>query len=399
MVCRRDHPFPDDDKESCMTAPTSTELALIPPRLMAQGVTLNDRDGYRTLGIPPAVRDAYNVIFPTVELSQSNPDFAPMLREISLSLDTDAYVGASFHKGDECSLGKNALLKLAEAAKVDIDTERIATSLLGPTERCGWKAIATQRHSDGTLTRTTSSAVFDNEAELAQITAQARNAADVPKRWTQKTLKASELTETIAIERALRAILKLPHKMKKAEFAKPWLVLCYGFVPQTPEARAEAARAMARLYGGPVDDSSPALAPAGASPLALPAAAEEPVFDDEPPVLDDADAEEGEVVEAAAVPTDGAAVPATEPEPDPAVQRAELERAAEAASAVKPPISGVQDFTLAQIAAKPNADKWFAWALAKDFAALDPPHPEFNGQVRAFCAVHFPQLLDETVAA
>lgn len=156
----------------------------------------------------------------------------------------------------------------------------------------------------------------------------------------------------------------------------------------------EGHRAVARLYGGPSDESPLALAPAGASPPASELPATEAALDDEPFVLEAVAVEEEEA--AAATGTDGAAAATSDPQPEaepaPDGPTAEQLAAAEAAGAVKPPVSGMQEYTLAQILARPEAEKFFVWALAKDFSAVAP---DFNAHVHAFCVVHFPDLLQE----
>lgn len=352
----------------------------IPPRLQEAGITIRDDQGYRTLGIPPALRETHNIIFPTVELTQQNPDFWPTIREIRLTVATDAYAGASHHKGNECSLNKGGLYKLAEAAKIDLTTERIRADELGPTERCGWRATAKQRHSDGTQTVFQSSATFDNEAERLQIESQG-NKDTVEKRWVTKIQKASELTETIAIERAIRGMLKLPHKHTKEDLAKPWLVVCYAFIPTTPETRAQAALALRSLYGdhGAVGAGGLAAAPSPAAGELSAGAAEEPQTDDnDEPVIDLGDDDEvGEVVheEEADV-------------PDP-----ELIALAEAAKEVHPPFGSYQTKTLGWILEKrPASDAWLRKAARTVWQGNDA---EFGRHLLALLTVHAPELLLE----
>lgn len=353
-------------------------LPAISPRLQEQGITIREINGYRTLGIPPALRETHNIIFPTVELTQQHPDFWPTIREVRLTAAMDAYDKASHHKQGELSPNKLALYKLAEAAKVDIKTVRIPSTHLGPTERCGWTAIATHRHSDGTLVTLESSATFDNEAERLQIQAQGTQAT-IENRWRTKIQKASELTETIAIERAIRGILKLPHKMTKTDFEKPWLVVCYSFIPTSDEGRAAAAIGMARFYGGgedgPVVGAGDASLPAG--PSSSPAL-EAPVVEATPPPADDEEPaiaadDSGEVLEG---------VIENDPELDALVARAQT---------AKPPIGTYQEKTLTQILElRPGSDKWLTWAAAKDWSGADE---DFGRLLEAFLTKHAPELL------
>lgn len=389
----------------------STEVAVrgeivpaIPPRLREHGVAIIERDGYRTLSFPPELRDHYNVINPVVELSQVNPDFQPMIREIRLGLEADAYTGASHHKGDEASLNKQGLFKLAEAAKIEIRTRRIAAHDLGPTERLGWTAIASQRHSDGTVTQFESSSTFDNEAERLKIVASvdksARSTVEkakaVESQWLTKIQKASELTETLAIERAIRAILKLPHKLKKNDFRKAWAVVCYGFIPTTPEARGEAARAIARLYG--VDGGErPALPPPAATypDAGLPSGNGAPgVEESGRSDVDDTGAPEpDEILEGEIVNGNGdhepmdveaQVVEASEP-----VDEVKLQRARSA----KPPVGSLQEKTLAQVLVMPREAgvKWLRWALAKPWPKDE--FGDFGELLWLFCRTDAPELL------
>lgn len=352
-------------------------LPAISPKLQQAGITIREDDGYRTLGIPPTLRETFNIIFPTVELTQQHPDFWPTVREIRLSPTVDAYDGASHHKANECSPNKLGLYKLAEAAKINVTTHRIPASHLGATERCGWTAVAKQRHSDGTETILESSSTFDNEAERLQIES-GPNKASVESRWRTKILKASELTETIAIERAIRGMLKLPHKMTKADFAKPWLVVCYAFIPTSEEGRAAAAIGMSRLYGGDDTAAAPtAIGPAAHETRALPEGARAlEAADDEPPIppAPPADMDEsGEVLEGVI-------------ENDP-----ELDALAERGLKTKPPIGSYQEFELeAILAMRPRADAWLRHALAKDWSGADE---EFGRLITAVVTKHAPDLL------
>lgn len=399
----------------------------IPPRLQEAGFTVREIEGFRTIGIAPAAREKYNVIFPTVELSQQNPDFHPMIREIKLSAD-DVYTGASHHKNGECSLGKAGLLRLAEAAKIDIETLPIARDYLGPTERCGWRATARQRHSDGTQTTFTGSATFDNEAERDTIAAEVATAvvwekgvrtnqqkfpagpafdAELDKRWRVKTRKASELTETFAIERAIRGILKLPQKMKTADATgKPWAVVCFAYIPTTPEARHAAAQALTALYGTPMQvaplasgaaaEGTRQLAPASvpddeerqdaeeAAAASETAAATAP---DEPQLEEDDEAREDEIEDAVVV--DEGAREQTE------TDAAQLQELAARAASVKPPTGSYQTKTLQQILDRhgESGRKWLRWAFEKDWAGDDA---EFGRMLHAFCRVNLPELAAET---
>lgn len=358
-------------------------LPAIPPRLQAAGITMRDDKGYRTLGIPPALRETYNIIFPTVELTQQNPDFWPTIREIKLSAAGDTYAGASHHKANECSLNKTGLYKLAEAAKIDLTTERIPADHLGPTERCGWRAHARQRHSDGTQTLFTSSSTFDNEAERLQIEAQGSKDT-VEKRWATKIQKASELCETIAIERAIRGMLKLPHKHTKADIEKPFLVVCYSFIPMSAEGKAAAAAGMSRLFGGdgpagalPASTASdlPAIAApqAAEQPAAAPATEEEPLIETQ----EDEDAGEGEYEH-------------------PAEPSEELVALAEAAKEVRPPYGSYQEKTLGWILEqRPGSDKWLRAEARKTWTGADA---DYGRHLLALMQVHAPELLLEPEA-
>lgn len=397
---------------------SSTEVAVrgeilpqIPPRLREAGVAIIERDGYRTLSFPPELRSKYNVINPVVELSQVNPDFQPMIREIKLNQDGDSYSGASHHKSDEASLNKQGLFKLAEAAKIELRTRRIAAHDLGSTERLGWTAVASQRHSDGTVTNFESSSTFDNEAERLKIEAQvaksskstADKAKSVESQWLTKIQKASELTETLAIERAIRGILKLPHTLKKNDFTKPWAVVCYGFIPTTPEARVEAARAISRLYGvepGP-QSALPPPSRDGHQALASGSHSEEDdpgAGDGNPTPLDvgaGSSENEYEVVEGEVIDENGDE-PYVEAEPvEEAVTTSVDEALLERARAVKPPVGSLQEKTLVQVLAMPREAgvKWLRWALGKPWPRDE--FGDFEALLRAFVAADAPHLLEE----
>ena len=394
-------------------------MLAIPPRLVEAGVTMKESEsGYRTLGFPPAVREAYNIILPTVELSQVNPDFHPIVREIAITAE-DIYTGASHHKDGECSLNYIGLRKLMDAAKIELSSQPFESKFLGPTERCGYKATAIQRHSDGTITRFEASATFDNEAERGGIEAEVRSArayvnnqrSDTPKfdteekvrleldkRWRVKTRKASELTESLATERAIRGVLKLAHKMPKKEaIGKTWLVVCYALVPTTPEARHQAARAIAGMFGSVPD--TPAL-PAGDA-QALPPAPPGYQVDHETGELTTSHAAEDDLAGAAPPSGTGEASESDEPRIeeegqqtiDGVVTHEDAVMTLEQALLVKPPTGSYQNFTLAEVIAKGDASKkWLIWALESDWSVKAP---EFSEAIWVACDAKLPELSAE----
>ena len=360
-------------------------LPAIPPRFAEAGVELVTRDGYRTLRFPPELRDHYNVINPVVELSQASPDWMPMIREIRLNVEMDAYGGASHHKSDECSLNKIGLYKLAEAAKIEIETRRIPARDLGPTERVGWTALAAQRHSDGTLTKFESSSSFDNEAERMKIEAQvakgplstAEKARKVESQWLTKIQKASELCETLAIERAIRGVLKVPHKFKKADLQKSFAVICYGFDPNSPEARAAAQQGMAALYGVSAGDSPRQLLP--------------PPDTSADVVVDVVVEEAGVVVEEGG--GDGVAAPEpppAEPEPEAEPEPVKDENAAlfAKARAAKIPNGSYQGRPLSKV----TDLRWLRWARKQEWPS--ERFGEFGALLEAYCRADVPAALE-----
>lgn len=379
----------------------------IPPALEAAGVAMVvNEQGYRTLGFPPEARTRFNVLTSVTEVSQANPNFVPVARITQLRVQEHCYDQAAHLRDGQCSLNKLGLISLAKLAGVTVTTELIPRAQLSDTQRVGWRATASQRHSDGTVSSYSGSYIFDDEVEREEIEAAVNsNAAKynwsadkkqqtLEQRWRVKRKHASALAETLAIERAIRLVLELKHVWTKQELEKPFVVVTYAFMPSDQETRQAAASALASLYGADTA-SAPAL-PAGPpsyggedEPLPLPAAA--PLDSDEgaaatspaaapsePSVsMDDEPVEVVSAEDTVVVNGNGDADPAE----------------VQAAGLVKPPGGSYQKVPLAEIVAKgAEAEKWLEYALRKDWQG----HP-FGAAVHTFVRAEKPDFYRSVV--
>lgn len=288
-----------------------------PAALAEYGIRVVEQPGgYRAIGFDDNAHAHFNVLTPTIEVSQENAYIRPILRLVQLDTSKHCYTGTSFLKeNDQFALNKLGLYALAEAMGIDVGGESAAPippALLGPQE-IGWNALVTIRRSDGTERRFEDSHVFNYDDAKEEIEAQVRATGakynhtnekmrqSFESRWQAKKKHARQLSRTMAIERALRSALGVKHVYTAEELRKPFAVVAYAlnmdnddvknaaieraFGPSSPQTAARALEAPVPLEEQralvppaatrePTSAPAPAAAPAGpGTPEPGPAAA------------------------------------------------------------------------------------------------------------------------------
>lgn len=243
------------------------------PRALAElGVRIGqDEDsGHAIVMIPPAVRQAVNVINPVSSFVQADPNWTPSISLVQLDKESHSY-----NVSGKMGLNKQALETLAVAGGVlETRVRRLKQDELGPGEMWGYEATVVIRRSDGVAVPTSRTRTFNGEAEKAQIEDDVRSAkwdgkykfdteekvaAECRKRWLAELRFGPSKTESKAINRAIRAALQVPTSLKPADFAKPFLVIGYSFTPDYNDAEvkrmlvAAGLGATGALYGQPLE--------------------------------------------------------------------------------------------------------------------------------------------------
>lgn len=218
------------------------------------GITIHERDGYRSIAIPQEARDRANILIPVSAISQESAIWKPALHEVYLDIEEHTYV----QQGGKRAINKQGLLLLANAAAISVvKHERERRDLIDQGE-WGWTATIEWHRADGTLSTMTDGKIEDKNA---------------------KDPHGESKVATKALLRAMRAALAIPGSMTPARLALPFIVIAYTFSPDTSNPDVLAAlvsagtRGAAKMYGGIVPEVGTA---EGEIPLAIaPAAASE----------------------------------------------------------------------------------------------------------------------------
>lgn len=243
----------------------------IPAQLQDLGVRIaEDEGGLRVIVLPPAVREAVNLITPVSSWNQADPNWTPTINLVQLDKDSHTYA----LPGGKLGLNKQALETLGRCAGVlYTHPTRVPKAELQDDEAWAYRATAGFRRSDGTVDEVTRERGFNREAEQMEIEDSVRSAkydgnlkfttpeaieAECRKRWIAELRFGPAKTESKAINRALRAGLGIPASVTAAQIQKPWLVVGFNFTPDynDPETR-RALMQLAnigsnRLYGTPI---------------------------------------------------------------------------------------------------------------------------------------------------
>lgn len=254
-------------------------------------MTIQKYEPQQALDLRQYTPDRFNVLALTQEVCAISPFHRPRLSIVQIDLNPahrDVYE-STFCKKDErnpenseVALGKNAILKLADAAGIVWDSSQRIDDRKDPGY-VEWQVWGHLTGPDGSQKRVFGTKAVDTreggsvEAELYKMVANKMKSwqgkppqmdqkqAD---EWVKKELRAARgnalaNAETKAMLRAVRAALKLRPTYTRAELAKPFVVPHLDFIPDysDPEIRRMAMRqalsAQYSLYGG----QQPALAP------------------------------------------------------------------------------------------------------------------------------------------
>lgn len=235
----------------------------IPAELQELGVRIAEEEGtgLRVIVLPPAVRNAVNLITPVSSFAQADPNWTPAISLVQLDLEMHTYPLPGGKKG----LNKQALETLGKTAGVLYTrTTRVPKEELQEGEMWAYRATVGFRKSDGTIDEVTRERGFNREAETMEIEdSVARNnprgteafTVEVRKRWIAELRFGPSKTESKAINRALRAGLQMPASITAAMLQKPFLVVGFNFTPDynDPEIKrgifALASNAQQAIYG------------------------------------------------------------------------------------------------------------------------------------------------------
>lgn len=226
------------------------------PALQEAGVQIEtSTDGrYRAITFPPDLRDKFNLLLPTEEIVQADPNYTPTIRAVRL--DPDPVNGSHFYKqqGNRLAPTKQALETLADTAGIRVAKTRLMTrSELDsyPPGSIGYEATLILRRSDGTSKEITAHKVWDPEVERYRIEGEVADAAK-KNNWVEAQAKAElrkrllfekthggSKTESKALLRAIRSALQIPQGFTPQDAAKPFIVVGYSFTPDydDPEVR------------------------------------------------------------------------------------------------------------------------------------------------------------------
>lgn len=370
--------------------------AHVPKPLEELGVVIGveEESGRELIVIPPAVREAMNVLDPVQSFAQARPDWSPAVRVVQL--DPDVKDGPHFYKqaGGKLAPTKQALELLAKAANIEVaTTRRMPKEELADGERLGYYAKVRIRTASGTLEELERSQTFVEEAELEEIKTAVTNAkvwqngqstdkpkfdlpgtpqweAEVRKRWLAELKNSSAKTESKAVLRAIRAALQIPHTFAPARAGLPFVVIGFNFTPDQsdPEVRrmliAAGVNAASALYGSEHPTETPAL-PAGATP-ATDAAPEQGGAAE--PGRPEAPGDTAGGQQAAEEPV-SSAVPGPDDDKEPTLASTFQPPAAviDAAAATQVPRGpkDVKGKPLSEIAADAHGADWLLWAMSK----------------------------------
>ncbi len=401
--------------------------AHVPKPLEELGVIIGveQGSGRELIVIPPAVREAMNVLDPVQSFAQARPDWSPAIRVVQL--DPDAVNGPHFYKqaGGKLAPTKQALELLAKAANIEVaNTRRMPKEELADGERLGYYAKVKIRTASGTLEELERSQTFVEEAELEEIKTAVTNAkayengqqtqkprfdvpgapaweAEVRKRWLTELKNASAKTESKAVLRAIRAALQIPHTFAPARASLPFVVIGFNFTPDQsdPEVRrmlvAAGMNASASLYGN--DSATPALPAGGRPEVAAPSEGGDAAPLSDVPAPGDTGGQQAEdtakPVASSAPGDDDEPVVTTEPEQTTfAIPAAAID---EAAATEIPRGETVKGMTLAEVAATEQGPDWLKWAVRR---ASGYWTVSFRGSLELFVEHRAPELWAEWVA-
>lgn len=330
----------------------------IPRELQEVGVKIGqDESGLRVIVLPPAVRDAVNLLTPVSSWNQADPNWTPSISLVTLSAEKDVHTYTL--PGGKLGLNKQALETLGKAAGVLYTrTARVPAGELHEGETWAYRATLGFRRSDGTVDEVTRERGFSREAEMMEIEDAVRKArgdsgpryateaaveAECRKRWIAELRFGPAKTESKAINRALRAALAMPSSVKPATLQKPFLVIGFNFTPDynDPDIKralvAAGLNAQAAIYGGrEISNALPELAAGDVPGSATPAPPEDVAgLEDVPPPGDGEQASAGERAPAEAPRH-------SEPAFEPAFDDETPEPVDEPPPADEPPVQGLQ---------------------------------------------------------
>lgn len=130
----------------------------------------------------------------------------------------ECYHSSLFHKEGEVSLGRTGLLKILGAAGAS-PVETVRTDDQTDPHRCAFRVVCAMQDYDGAWRQMPGTA----ELDLRDGSEDAKKMK--PGQLTNARRKIVRLTESLAMNAAIRALLGLPHKFKVAELkTKPFII-------------------------------------------------------------------------------------------------------------------------------------------------------------------------------
>lgn len=216
-------------------------------QLQALGVTIerSPDGGYRSIGFPAELREKANILSPVMEVAQTIPDFTPSIRACQLDPSPD---GPHFYKqGNKLALRKQALETLADLAGVtSVKTRPLSGDELDAHHQrdddqkilmraFGYEATVTIRRSDGTPKTVSAKKVWTPDVEYRKVKQNARDDADLQKKWLAEREHGPAKVESKAIQRAFRALLQIPHTYDPDRAKLPFVVVGFQFTPDTTD--------------------------------------------------------------------------------------------------------------------------------------------------------------------
>lgn len=226
---------------------TKDLVPAIPAALEKAGVTIAEQDGYRAVMFPPELRENFNVLLPTQEISQAVELIRPSIRAVELNPDFEN--GSHFYNQGTKSRPrlaptKTALETLAFTAGLTLARTRpLRADELSPYlgesgVAFGFEATVAIRRPDGTPLEISRSKIWQGDVEHRKIMnaglpdwcdTEEKRRVEREKRWLTEKEFAPAKTESKAVLRAIRAALQIPHTFTPEQAAKPFIVVGYDF--------------------------------------------------------------------------------------------------------------------------------------------------------------------------